>query len=75
MTPGDIVKISELKAGDVFEWSGVICILGNGLESNESWDFWVFETQWFSKTSKHIRQKVTYLGPLTAEMVREMLKK
>lgn len=75
MNPGDIVKISALKAGDVFEWKGVTCILGNGLENNASWDFWVFETQWFSKTSKHIRPKVTYLGSLTAEMVRKALKK
>ncbi len=70
MTPGDKVKISELRAGDVFEWKGNLYQKDAFIKPLKVWSF--------NKLHYHgmfDNDKVTYLGPLTAEMVKDILKK
>ncbi len=68
MTPGDRVKISDLRAGDVFKWKGKLFQKDAFKEPLKAWNFDKRHYQAMFDT------EITYLGPLTAEMVREILK-
>jgi hypothetical protein len=78
MNPGDRVKISELKAGDVFEYEEMgigkrypLLITGHRTKHPI---IYAMNLDNFTLSAFDPNSKYTYLGYLTAEMVREILK-